>query len=167
MGEGFKDLWPDAGLAPAVIAVVYGRPGAEVRRQIAPGRSGARHPEHAGEHGAVVVRGTTRGGLLWREQRGDARPSGIRQGKHGIIRDLDGERARRVGMLARSAHRMAASGDGLVPASKGGPGQASAPPFGWLRERQQQAADLRDGQRDEADSAPFSSALAWSLVISR
>jgi hypothetical protein len=70
-------------------------------------------------------------------------------------------------MLARSARRMAASGDGLVPAPKGGPGQASTPAFGWLRERQQQAADFRDGQRDEADRAPFSSALAWSLVISR
>src|SRR5215207_10427874 len=79
LGERLEDLRPEAGLAPAVIATVHRFPRAEVRRHIAPGGSGARHPEHAGEHGAMVVRGTTRGRLLRREQRRDARPPRVGQ----------------------------------------------------------------------------------------
>ena len=60
-----------------------------------------------------------------------------------------------VGLLARPARGVAAPGHRLVPAPKGGPGEAEAEAFGWLGQRQQQAADFRHGERDQAGSAPF------------
>ena len=115
----------------------------------------------------MVVRGTTRAGLLRWEQRGNARPPRLGQVKRGAAEDLDRQRALRVGFLACPARRVAASGDRLVAAPKGRPSEAKAEAFGWLGQRQQQAADFRHGERDQAASAPFSSALAWSLVTSR
>jgi hypothetical protein len=70
-------------------------------------------------------------------------------------------------MLARPARGVAASGDRLVPAPKGRPGEAEAEAVGWLGQRQQQTADFRRRQRDQAGRAPFCSALAWRLVTSR
>jgi hypothetical protein len=158
--ERGEDLRPDAGLAPAMLAAVYRLPGTEVRREIAPGGSGARHPEHTGEHGARVVRRTTRGRLLGREERSDARPPRIGQVRGGIPKDLDRERARWVGMLAGAARRLAAPGDRLVPAPEGGPAEAEGTAFGWLGERQQQAADFRHGEGEQRGTPPFSSAVA-------
>jgi hypothetical protein len=160
VGERLEDLLPDAGVAPAVIAAVHRLPRAEVRRQITPGGSGPHHPQHAGKHGAMVMRRTTRAGLLRREQRGDARPPRIGQGEGRAAEDLDRERALRVGLLACPARRVAPSGDRLVPTPKGRPSEAIAAAVGWLAERQQQTADFRHSERDQAASAPFSSALA-------
>ena len=154
--ERLEDLRPAAGGAPAVIATVDRLPGAEVRRQIAPGGSGARHPEHASKHGAMVVPGTTRGRLLRREQRGDARPPRVGQVTGGLAEDLDRERPCRVGLLAGAARRMAAPGDRLVPAAKGRPGQAEAEAFGGLGEGQQQAADFRHVSGISLAAPPFS-----------
>ena len=115
----------------------------------------------------MVVRGTTRGRLLRREQGGDARPPRIGQVTGGLAEDLDRERPWRVGLLAGAPRRMAAPGDRLVPAAKGGPGQAEAEAVGGLGEGQQQAADFRRRQRDQAGRPPFCSALAWRRVTSR
>src|SRR3954452_17110034 len=79
LSERREDLRPDALIAPTIIAAADRLPGTEVRRQIAPGGPRPRHPEHAGEDGAVVVRGSTRARLLWREERGDGRAPRTRQ----------------------------------------------------------------------------------------
>ena len=167
MGERLEDLLPDAGRAPPVIPAVDGLPGAEVRREIAPGGSGAYHPEHTGEHGAVVVRGTTRGRLLRGKQRRDACPPPLGQVKGRIVENLDCQRTLRIGLLARPARRVAVLGDGLVPAPKGRPGEAEIETVRGLGEREQQTPHFRHGERDQAGSAPFCSASAWSRVTSR
>lgn len=165
--EGFEDSLPDARAAPSLIPAVDRLPGTEVRRQLAPRRSGACHPEHAREHGALVVRGTTYGRLLGREQWHDASPPCIGQLRRGGSQDLDREQARRVGLVARPARRVAASGVRLVPTAKGRPSEAEIVAFGCLGERQQQAADFRHGERNQVGSPPFCPAVAWSRVTSR
>jgi hypothetical protein len=165
--EHLEDLLPESGVAPAVIATVDRLPGAEVRRQIAPSRSRPRYPEHAGEHGAVVMGGTTRAGFLRREERSDARPPRLGQIGDGVVADLDGERGLGVGLLPRPPCCVAAPGDGLVPAPKDRPGEPEAAAFRGLSERQQQAADFRDGERDQPGRAPFFPASAWCRVTSR
>ena len=67
----------------------------------------------------MVMGGTTRRGLLGREQPRNARPSGIGQDEDGLAEDPDRERALRVGLLARPPRCVAASSNRLVPAAKG------------------------------------------------
>ncbi len=67
----------------------------------------------------MVMGGTTRRGLLGREQRRNARPAHIGELRNGRSEDLDRERALRVGLLAHPPRRVAAPGNGLVPAPKG------------------------------------------------
>lgn len=165
--ERSEDLLPDAGGAPAVIAAVDGLPGAEVLRQVAPGGSGPRHPEHAREDGAVVVGRTTTVGFLRGQERGDPCPARIGELRDGGAEDLDRERALRLRLLARPTRRVAAPGDCLVPAPKVRPGEPKAEVVGWLGEGEQQAADFRHGERDQALSTPFFPALAWSRVTSK
>ena len=115
----------------------------------------------------MVVGGTTRAGLLRREQRGDALPPRIGQVEGGAMQDLDRERALRVGVLPRSPRRVAALRIGLVPAAKGRPGEAESKAVGGLGERQQQAANFRYGERNQPAGAPCCSAVARCLVTSR
>lgn len=115
----------------------------------------------------MVVGGTTGAGLLRRKQRGDPRPPRIGQLEGGAAEDPLRERALRVGLVARPACRVAVSGNRLVPTAKGRPGESEAAAFGWFGERQQQAADFRHSERDQADSAPFFPASAWRRVTSR
>ena len=150
-----------------MIAAADGLPGTEVRRQVAPRGSRPRHPEYAGEDGAVVVGGTTTRGFLRREQRGDARPALIGELRDGGAEDLDHERTVRGWMLVCPACRVTASGHRLVPAAKGRPGEPEAGAFGGLGEHEQQTADFRHGERNQALTAPFLPSFAWSRVISR
>ena len=114
----------------------------------------------------VVGRTTTRR-FLRREQRSDARPARIGEFRDGGAEDLDRERAMRGRMLARPAGGVTAPGNRLVPTAKGRPGEPEAGAVGWLREHEQQAADFRHGEGDQARSAPFLPACAWSRVTSR
>ena len=165
--ERREDLRPDARIAPALIAAVDRLPGTEVRRQVAPGGSGPRHPEHAGQDGAVVVGRTPTRRFLRREQWDDACPARIGELWDGGSEDLDRERAVRGWLLVGPACRVTASSHRLVPAAKGGPGEPEVGAVGWLREHEQQAADFRHGERDQALSAPFLPSCAWSRVTSR
>ena len=70
-------------------------------------------------------------------------------------------------MLGCPACCVTASGNRLVPATKGRPGEPEAGAFGWLGEHQQQTADFRHGERNQALRAPFLPSFAWSRVISR
>ena len=167
LSERREDLRPDARIAPTMIAAADRLPGTEVRWQVAPGGPRPRHPEHAGEDGAVVMGGSTRGRLLWREQRGNARPARIGQFRDGGSEGLDHQGAERRWLLVGPACRVTASGHRLVPAAKGRPGEPDAGAFGWLHEQEQQAADFRHGQRDQALGAPFLPSLAWRRVTSR
>ena len=67
----------------------------------------------------MVMGGTTRRGLLGREQRRNARPSGIGQDEDGLAEDLDRERALWGRLVVRPPRCVAASGNRLVPAPKG------------------------------------------------
>ena len=165
--ERREDLRPDARIAPPIIAAADRLPGTEVRRQIAPGGPRPRHPEHAGEDGAVVVRGSTRARLLWREQRGNARPARIGQFRDGGSKGLDRQGPVRRRLLVGPACRVTAAGHRLVPAAKGRPGEPEAGAFRWLHEQEQQAADFRHGQRDQPARTPFLPSLAWCRVTSR
>jgi hypothetical protein len=165
--ECLEDLRPEAGVAPAVIATVDRLPGTEVCRQVAPGGSRPHHPEHAREDGAVVMGGATRGRLLRREQRRDARPVCIGELRNGRSEGLDRERAVRGRLLMCPTCRVTAPGDRLVPAAKGRPGEVDAAAVGGRGEGEQQAADFRHGERDQALSAPFLLSFAWSRVTSK
>ena len=165
--ERREDLLPEARVAPAMIAAADRLPGTEVRRQVPPGGPSPRHPEHAGEDGAVVVGRTTTRGFLRRQQRGDPRPARIGELRDGGSEELDRERAVRSRILVGSACRVTASGNRLVPAAKGRPGEPEVGAFGWLREHEQQTADFRHGERNQALSAPFLPSSAWSRVTSR
>ena len=74
----------------------------------------------------MVVGGTSRAGLLRREQRGDPRPPRIGEFGVGAAEDPDREPALRLGLLSRPTRRVAAPGDRLVPAAKGRPGEPEA-----------------------------------------
>jgi hypothetical protein len=115
----------------------------------------------------MVVGRTTTVGFLRGQERGDPRPVRIGQFGVGGAEDPGGERALRLRMLARPTRRMAAPGDCLVPAAKVRPGEPKAEVVGWLGEGEQQAADFRHGERDQALSAPLFPALAWSRVTSK
>jgi hypothetical protein len=167
LSECLEDLLPNARVAPAVIAAVDRLPGTEMRRQFAPGGSRPRDPEHAGEDGAMVVGRTTRARLLRWEQGSDASPTRISERRDGRSEDLDRERAARSRMVLCPACRVTAAGNRLVPATKDRPGELEAAAFRGFGERQQQAADFRHSERDQAGRPPFCSALAWSRVTSR
>jgi hypothetical protein len=53
--EGLEDAFPAALSLPTKQAVVAGAPGAVALGQIAPGGTGAQHPENAVEHQAMIV----------------------------------------------------------------------------------------------------------------
>jgi hypothetical protein len=150
-----------------MIAAVDRLPGTAVGRQVAPGGSRPHHPAHAREDGAVVMGGATRGRLWRREQRRDAHPVCSGERRNGRSAGLDRERAGRGRLLLCPTCRVTAPGDRLVPAAKGRPGEVEAAAVGGLGEGEQQAADVRHGERDQALSAPFLPAFAGSRVTSK
>ena len=77
LDDGIHQPIPDAGLAPAVEAIVDGRVRPISLRQIAPGRSGPQNPENAAEDTAIVrwLAATT----ACRQNRLDNAPLEIRQ----------------------------------------------------------------------------------------
>lgn len=56
LDDGLHQAVPDAGLAPAIEAVVGRGVGPVSTRQVAPRRAGTQHPEDAIEHASVVLR---------------------------------------------------------------------------------------------------------------
>jgi hypothetical protein len=69
--------------------------------------------------------------------------------------------------LPGSSGSMSALGDSLMLATEGGPVEAGAQAFGWLGQRQEQAAHLGNRQRKQVRGPPFFTALAWTQVTSR
>lgn len=87
--QGVEDPLPQAGGAPALVATVDRLPGAELRREIAPGSSRPHHPEHASEDRAVIMARAAGRRLLWRQERSNARPLRLGQLKLAGGQDLD------------------------------------------------------------------------------
>jgi len=169
LGEGVEDAGPDARLAPARVAAVDGLPGAESRGQVAPGGPGPRHPEDARQGGAVVVAGAAGRRTLRRQERGDARPGRVGQDEPGGAHDLDRRGVARHRLPPRPPGGVAALGHGLVAAPEARPPQPEGNPARRLGQRQEQAADLRDRQREQVGWPPFwsSSPAAWRRVAAR
>jgi hypothetical protein len=69
--QDLQDTSPDALFAPALLTTGHGRPGPKAFGQFAPGRAGARDPEHAFHHQAVIDRWTPCLRLLRRQERAE------------------------------------------------------------------------------------------------
>src|SRR5260221_2750207 len=66
--QDVQDTIPEAFFAPTLVAAGHGGPWPEAFRQLAPGRAGAYHPEHAFHDQAMIDGGTARLRLLrWQE----------------------------------------------------------------------------------------------------
>ena len=77
LDDGVHQAVPDAGLAPAVEAVVGGGVGTVSLRQVAPRRPRAQHPEYAIENTTVPLRPHATPAL--RQKRFDDTPLGVAQ----------------------------------------------------------------------------------------
>lgn len=79
--HGVKDLVPDAGLPPALVAGIDCLPRTEVRWHFSPGGAGADDPEDAGQDGAVIEGRPAGGRFLGWEDGSDSCPLLIVQGE--------------------------------------------------------------------------------------
>ena len=67
--DGLKEAWPDTGFSPTIEAAGHRAPGAIAFRSIAPGGTGAQHPQDAIDDHSMVRSGPAGGGFLRGKQR--------------------------------------------------------------------------------------------------
>jgi hypothetical protein len=77
--QGLQHPLPDASFAPAVVSLEHGVPVAESLRQISPGSSRFRYPQHRIDKQPIVLASPTRIGLPARQVRLDPEPLFVRK----------------------------------------------------------------------------------------
>lgn len=110
---------------------------------------------------------TSRLGLLWWEEVGNAVPALIRQLEFVRLEPLDRGRPERWWLTPCPPSAVTDLGDRLVAATKRRPSQPHAAALGWFGDGEEQSSDLGDGQGQEVCWPPFSPAVASRRVTSR
>lgn len=161
-----KDLRPEAGPLPVLIAGVGGMPVPVLGGEVTPGSACLHDPEDPGQQQVGLHRRATERVRRWQE-RSDLIPPLLGEPQGGRRQD-DRSSPRRPGAIQLcSPCAVALFGARLVAPSEERPGNAAGTALRRIGQREEQATDLRDRQREEVVGPPFCLPPAARRVTSR